>query len=189
MNKRIKKSFIIILFLFIVVFLTFVGLNVVSHALYPLKYEEYVDSYSQDYNVPDDLVFAVIKSESSFDPAAVSSIGAIGLMQITEDTFNWAKWRMGDTNTIYDDLFDAETNIKYGTFILSLLLAEFKTPETALAAYHAGWGSAKKWLADNNHSIDGETIYSIPFKDTAAYVPKVIKTCSIYHKLYPDKFN
>ena len=154
-------------------------------AEYPKKYQEFVEKYSAQYQVEDMLVYSVIRSESRFNPNAVSEIGTCGLMQISEDTFNWAKSKMSDKdNATYDDIFDPETNIKYGVYILHLLLDEFLDERTAIAAYHAGWGSVKGWLADPEHSQDGREIDTIPFKDTNAYVNQVLKTKEIYIKLY-----
>ena len=84
----------------------------------------------------------------------------------------------------YDRLFEPEANIQCGAFILRLLIDEFGTVDNALAAYHAGWGNVKKWLADEEHSSDGVNLSSIPFGDTARYVKKVNETSRIYRELY-----
>ena len=46
---------------------------------YPMKYENYIEKDSAQYDVPKTLLVAVIKTESSFDPKAESSAGALGL--------------------------------------------------------------------------------------------------------------
>ena len=51
---------------------------------YPRKYTEYVETYAKAYGVPEALVYAVIHTESSFDSGAVSSAGAVGLMQMMQ---------------------------------------------------------------------------------------------------------
>jgi soluble lytic murein transglycosylase len=154
-------------------------------ASYPMKYQEYVEKYSKKYKVDKYLVYSVIKCESSFRPNAVSKVGARGLMQIMEETFLWAKQKKGDTSkTSFDDLYDVETNIDYGVFILSEFSKEFKTNENALCAYHAGWGNAKKWLVSEKNSPDGVNVTNIPFNDTKAYVARVSVTLKIYKELY-----
>lgn len=151
---------------------------------YPMHYTEEVTRYSAEFEVAPELVFAVIRTESSFRPESVSSVGARGLMQLTEETFEWVKGKLEpNSDTVYDDMFDPEINIKYGTFLLSMLSAEFGSVENALCAYHAGWGNVKSWLENPEYSADGE-VHTIPFKDTDYYVDKVTKTADVYSRLY-----
>lgn len=151
---------------------------------YPLKYTDAVERYAAEYGLSPALIYGIIHTESRFRPGAVSPIGARGLMQITEETFEWARWRCGDDETTYEQLFEPETNIRYGTYIFSLLLKEFGQPEEALAAYHAGWGSVKNWLSTEEYSSDGITLLNIPFKDTAKYVPRVKHAAQVYAGVY-----
>ena len=58
--------------------------------MYPYEYRELVQKYAEKYNIDPLLVAAVIREESRFDPQAVSSAEAIGLMQIKYDTAVWA---------------------------------------------------------------------------------------------------
>ena len=64
---------------------------------YPVKYETLIEKYSTEYGVPQNLLLAVIKTESSFDPTAVSSAGALGLTQITPETFSWLQTKTGES--------------------------------------------------------------------------------------------
>ncbi|MBR5485512.1 MAG: lytic transglycosylase domain-containing protein [Oscillospiraceae bacterium] len=159
--------------------------NLFYKRAYPCEYSEYVSYYAKEYDVPQSLIYAVIRSESSFNPNAESSIGARGLMQITQDTYDWAVYRMGEVpENGYDSLWNPKENIRIGVYILSQLIREFKTEETAMCAYHAGWGNVKSWLADSKYSSDGINIHTIPFADTGQYVPKVMKTKEMYEELY-----
>ena len=67
---------------------------------------------------------------------------------------------------------------------MSLLLDEFGSDETALAAYHAGRSRVNSWLADSKISPDGKTLAEIPYNDTSYYVKKVVKAINIYKNLY-----
>lgn len=152
---------------------------------YPLEYGEFVEKYSAEYGVDPWLVYSVIYNESRFQPDALSNVGARGLMQMMEASFDWTKNRLEpDSATVYDAMYDPETNIRYGTYMLSLLLEEFGTVNNALCAYHAGWGSVKGWLDDPENAPDGENVTNIPFADTRSYVEKVNKTMEKYRKLY-----
>ncbi len=162
-----------------------VGYRTYYRCAYPQKYGELVEQYARENDLDPALVYAVIRTESGFDPLAESSVGARGLMQMTPDTFHWVRYRLGETGAASPDLlFEPEENIKYGCANLRLLIEEFGSVENALAAYHAGWGSVSRWLADERYSQDGQTIVHIPFADTDAYVTKVLETVQIYQRLY-----
>lgn len=154
------------------------------HETHPIKYESYVRRYAAENGLDTDLVYAVIKTESGFDPTAVSNVGARGLMQIMEETFDWLKFKMGDEETKYSEMFDPKTNIKFGCYLLGYLCNEFGSVETAVAAYHAGRGKVNEWLADKSISSDGKNLDTIPIKDTAHYVSKIVSAIEIYKRLY-----
>lgn len=154
-------------------------------AAYPLAYRGEVLAQAAAQGVEPALVFAVIRSESGFNPGAVSEVDARGLMQITQETFEWAQYRIKETEPLhFDDLFDSGLNIRYGTAILALLLEEFGSERNTLCAYHAGWGTAKRWLQDPACSPDGSNITFIPSGATGGYVRKVLETKAVYERLY-----
>lgn len=152
---------------------------------YPIKYSEYVEKYSAEYDVDPHFIYAVIRTESNFHKNATSTIGARGLMQVTNDTFNWIKGKLKDKDITFDSMYDAETAVKYGVYLLSYLKKQLGNEQNVLCGYHAGVNRAKSWLSDNEISKDGKIMVSeIPFDDTRAYVEKVTKTYNIYKKLY-----
>lgn len=153
--------------------------------LYPLKYTQLVEKYSAEFGIEKELLYAVIKTESSFNPNAVSNADAVGLTQITPETFEWLKTKLGEEDSELS-LFDPETSIKYGSFFLSYLLNEFENTDTAVAAYHAGRGRINGWLADKNISPDGKILTDIPIPETAHYVKKVNRALNIYKNLYKE---
>ena len=163
------------------------ALTQIEYAIYkkPTEYQGYVTSYSIEYGVPENLVYAVIKTESGFDSSAVSDAGAIGLMQMMPDTFTWL------TNDILRDrlaqgmLYDPETSIKYGVYYLSSLYSKYNNWDTALAAYNAGPGNVDDWLADEKYDKNQDGVLDkIPFKETNNYVKKVNRALEAYDKLY-----
>lgn len=151
---------------------------------HPIKYESYVTRYAAQNDIDKYLVYAVIKTESGYDPSAVSDVGARGLMQIMEPTFEWIKFKLGDEETEYLDMFDPETNIRYGCYLLGYLWEEFGNVQAVMAAYHAGRGQVNEWLADESISSNGRTLDYIPISDTAHYVDKIVRAISIYKELY-----
>ena len=108
-------------------------------------------------------------------------------MQIMEEAFDWVKYRLDDEDSVYDDMFSPDVNIRYGTYLLSYHLKEFGREELAIAAYHAGGGSVSEWLADPAYSADGERLDSIPSSTTAHYVEKVANAYRYYIELYDSE--
>ena len=90
---------------------------------YPQRYEEYVEYYAGKYGIDPMILYAFIRTESNFDPNVDSDAGARGLMQITEVTFDWIKTKIAPTeNLTFDDLYDPETNIRFGSYFVSYCL-------------------------------------------------------------------
>ena len=155
---------------------------------HPTDYQEIVSHYAEEYNVPEDIIFAVIKVESDFDPEAESSAGAMGLMQLMPSTFEWltGKEHLNENLTVRD-LQDPEVNIRYGTYYLAYLYRRFDYRwSTTFAAYNAGEGNVRKWLKNAEYA-DGEgNLIHIPFTETRAYVSKVEKARDMYARLYSE---
>ena len=151
---------------------------------YPREYYEYVEVYAEAYGVPEGLVYAVIRTESSFDSGAVSPVGAVGLMQLMPSTFEWLTDDMLFEHLESGMLHDPETNIKYGTYCLSYLYDRYGDWELALAAYNGGLGNVDKWLEDDRYA-DGEGgLKRIPFGETRQFVARVTDAWEMYERLY-----
>ncbi len=181
-NKRVIKAVVAAVAAVAVVVSTFLIKNVIEReVLYPVRYEDLVVKYSEQYSVDEALIYAIINCESGFDPNAVSAAGAIGLMQITPETFQWLQTKDDIEETLPEgDLYDPETNIKYGALLISLNVEEFGNVRTAIASYNAGRGKVAEWLADERYSADSRTLMAIPYKETEDYVEKVIRNYQIY---------
>lgn len=181
--------------------------DVVLRQIYPLQYETYVEKYSEKNNLDKYLVYAVIKVESNFKPEATSSAGAIGLMQLMEETaverlnvISYNENSSNENNLLNaasineetdssepdnNDLYDPETNIKIGTSYLAYLIELYDgNIVLALTAYNAGLGNVEKWIKDGIIKADGSDIENIPYKETENYVRKILSSYQIYLKIY-----
>lgn len=117
--------------------------------------DQIFDEAATTYNVPKELLKAVAKAESNFNAKAVSSCGAMGIMQLMPATAS----ALGVTNA-----YDPKQNIMGGAKYLSQLLDKYKgNVSYAVAAYNAGGGNVDKYGGIP------------PFKETRAYVAKVLQ--------------
>jgi len=191
MSKITRALFIAALALVVFAGIFHIVADRAARGMYPLAYADTVTRYADEYGVAPALAYAVIKVESGFRADAVSPRGAMGLMQLTPDTYRWAVWRQkGPVDEVSDnDLLDPEINIRYGIYVLSLHLAEYGDTDTALCAYNAGAGAVNSWLSDERYSADGLTVTSIPYPETKNYVKKVRSAIRAYEKLYFQKEN
>lgn len=92
--------------------------------------------YSVRFELSPELVLGVISVESQFDHFAISNVGARGLMQVMP----FWKQELGSSN---DNLFEIETNIRYGCAIIGHYLKRYKKLDKALAAYNGSLGQRK----------------------------------------------
>lgn len=147
--------------------------------VYPKKYEADVKKYARMYDIDEELIFSVIKAESDFDKSAISKKGAIGLMQVMEDTATWVCDRIGISDFSKGDLFLPDKNIEIGAYYLSYLLDLYDDNlECALAAYNAGPGNVDKWRGSE------QSLSEIPFPETKKYVNSTKRYIKIYELLY-----
>ena len=152
---------------------------------YPLQYTDIVAKEATANGLDPALVYSVIKAESNFDPDARSHAGAVGLMQMTPDTFEWVQTKLkSDTKYTEKDLYTPEVNIRYGCKLLAMLLEKYSRKTTALSAYNAGIGTVNAWLKNPNISKDGAVLDNIPYEETKKYVDAVLKNYDNYSKLY-----
>lgn len=155
--------------------------------LFPMPHFEIVKKYAIDNNVKITMVYSVMKTESGFMSEAVSPKGAVGLMQITENTGWWIADKLGDKDYNCEDLKNPEINIKYGCWYLSYLIERFDgNTELALAAYNAGEGTVMRWIADNDIEWRGVEIKSVPYPETEQYLVRVNRIYFVYKTLYPE---
>ena len=187
MSRALKNTIAIIVILAISVSLGYAYDKVATayeKRAHPLKYSEFVEKYSELYNVPREIIYGVIKAESGFRSDAISdSAGAIGLMQIMPSTYEDIAERLLGEFAAVGLLYDPDTNIKYGTFYLRHLYDRFKSWELAYAAYNAGPSRVNAWLGNPEYISDGEIVY-IPIEETRNYVQRVKKNREVYKRLY-----
>ena len=156
--------------------------------LYPRKYSRQVEQWAAEYELDPLLVYAFIRTESGFDPAATSSVEARGLMQMTEETFIWLRSKIApDEGLLFANLYDPETSIRFGCYYLHLCMERYNGDvATAAAAYHSGWGTVDALLQMEEHSADGETLQGLPYSQMNHYVKNITSCYARYQRIYAE---
>ena len=163
------------------------ALTEIERRTYPREYLDEVRAASDEFGVPESIIFAVIKTESDFEKTAVSSAPAHGLMQLTEETYFWIGNDMLGEDPSAFDIYDPELNIRYGAYYLSFLYRKYQNWDTAFAAYNAGPGNVNDWLEDGKISDSDGNLVAIPYKETRNYVKKVNAAIEKYNELYYEQ--
>lgn len=188
-KRSSKKIVFLIIFIIILISALLIFNNcgkitrTIGSKIYPIKYSEYVDKASEDYGVDKALIYAMIRTESHFNKDAVSSAGAIGLMQLTPETYEWL-CKKRDVEYVDGGLYEPSINIDFGTYFISYLFDEFGDEKLVIAAYNAGPDNVKAWLDNPEYSSDGKTLDKIPYSETEKHVDKVLHAEDKYKQIY-----
>ena len=149
---------------------------------YPTVYLPTIRAFSTSRLDPY-LAAAIIREESQYDARAVSRVGAIGLMQLMPSTAQAVAQRNGGAVS-RDDLFDHETNIRYGVGYLDQLLGQFNgNLVQAVAAYNAGPHIVTSWTKKFGDKEPDEFVEMIPYQETRQYVRRVLRSYREYRRL------
>lgn len=152
---------------------------------YPMTYAPEIRAAAAEFSLDPAYVASVVLAESSFDAEAVSSAGAIGLMQIMPDTGEWIAGKLEDEPFDVQRLYQPEVNLRYGCWYLRFLLDRYdEDMYTASTAYHQGQGRVDQWLEDPQYSQDGRTLTAISSAVTDTYVNRIMESYANYQELY-----
>ncbi|PLY05233.1 MAG: lytic murein transglycosylase [Arcobacter sp.] len=161
------------------------------------KFQPLVNDYAEKFNVSKNLIYAIIKTESNFNQFAVSSEGALGLMQIVptsagKDAYKYIKGN--DWTPSREYLFDAKNNIELGSAYIQMLKSkyldgiynEISKEYCVISAYNTGSGNVLKTFSENKSEakelINKKTaldVYNtlrtkLPYEETRRYLKKVV---------------
>ena len=154
---------------------------------HPIYYKDLIEQYAAENNLKPAFVAAIILNESSFRTGAESSVGARGLMQLMPDTAEWIAGKLDMDYFHFDFMYDAEMNIRFGTWYLGYLSRLFRgDPVSVASAYHAGQGTVTRWLSDESKTRDGVSLNLDSLSDgpTKTYAGRVTQAYAIYEALY-----
>ncbi len=151
---------------------------------YPRDYMSLLQDAQKAEGVSPDVMLALIRQESFFDPLAGSGAGATGLTQVIPSTAQAIATDLGVSDFANADLMRPVVSIRFGAHYLQQQLASFDgNLYFALAAYNAGPGAARGW-ADTAGSDGDLFLEQIDFGEANLYVRLVMQNLAIYRYLY-----
>ncbi len=159
--------------------------NGYARLAYPAAYYGEVESAARAAGVEPELVWALMRQESLYQPTAVSRAGARGLLQVTPATLARIVRESGSPPLPVEALFRPEINIPLGVGFLRDRLREFDGHlMPTLAGYNAGEGKAREWLERADGDSDEVFVECIGYPETYGYVRRVVWLTWIYRHYY-----
>jgi soluble lytic murein transglycosylase len=126
------------------------------------------------------FVAAVALEESAFDPRAVSSAGARGLLQLMPATGAELARALGIRDFSAERLFDPAVNLRLGTAYLRRLLDRYGASAPALAAYNAGPARSDRWRIPSDEPLGDRFTERVPIPATRLYVKRILANERLY---------
>ncbi|THF75479.1 lytic transglycosylase domain-containing protein [Cohnella fermenti] len=188
-HAKRRRRLVLLLFL-VVVGLLFYQSEWLGRTIYPIYYKDEIQRSADRYQIDPKLIAAVIRVESNYKAGAVSPKGALGIMQVMPETARWIleKEDFGAI-TIEDIGRNPEAGIRVGTWYIQELLRQFDgNLNLSLAAYNAGPGKVKTWVAEQVWDGSEKRIADIPYGETRHYVKKVLYYYNKYQEVHKDSF-
>ena len=167
---------------------------------FPQEFKSSVEKSASDNKLEKEILWSLIRQESSFRRSAKSSAGALGLMQLMPATAREVSQRLRIAPLgLPEDAFAPEKNIRMGTSYLAQLLRAFDGHlPLALAAYNVGIGNMRKWtrlrsgleklsLTKTSNFKEEIWIDQLPWAETSHYVKAVLRNLIIYRMIQQEK--
>ncbi len=159
---------------------------------FPRGFADTVSGCCQEFKVDEQLMYALIRSESFFDPTVISSAGAIGLTQLMELTAGDVAKKLKLSKY---DLTDSGTNVRFGTYYLSEMIRRLDNSQIhAVFAYNAGITRVRNWVLASRDAYREKGseeglpadlfLEMLPITETREYGRKVVSAATMYGLLY-----
>lgn len=152
--------------------------------IYPRPWLKHAEKWAKEYNLPEYLLYALIRSESYFKLDAVSHAGAEGLSQLMPSTAAdiAKKLKLKEFN-----LTDPDVNIRFGAYYLSEMIRRNGAIMPALASYNAGITAVRRWQKNAPGFPPDLFLEVLPYAETRGYVKNILTAAVIYGTLYYGK--
>lgn len=159
--------------------------------VYPQNFRNSVQTWCETFRLPQYLLYALIRTESFFNPQIVSHAGAVGLTQLMESTAADVARKL---KVAQFDLNDSDTNIRFGAYYLEEMRRRLDGSSIlALFAYNGGISRVRSWVKSANLEFGVNELpkdlflEALPFAETRGYGRKVLSAAAMYGTLYYSK--
>ncbi len=151
---------------------------------FPHTFRELVTRSAARAELNPNLLQALVREESRFNPRVRSPVGAVGLGQLMPATAELVAKRAGLAPVTEEALLEPRHNLKLASLYLASLLKQFDGNRAhAIAAYNAGPAAVEKWLRQRPAAETDEWVEEIPFYETREYVKRVLASYASYELL------
>lgn len=152
--------------------------------IFPRLWSDLIEETAKKRGVPPELVYSIIRQESSFDPNARSPADAFGLMQLIPEMAKAAAKSSELKFSNPEDLYNPELNIQLGISFLRDTLRRWNNRFIpAVASYNASERAVSTWLKTRHRPDVLEFIEDIPYEETRTYVKLVMRNFVFYSRL------
>ena len=159
---------------------------------YPQNYYNLVAQASAEFGLEEKIMYALIRSESFFNPEIKSLAGAVGLTQLMNATAGDVAKKLKVKEF---DLADPAVNIRFGAYYLSSLIQRLDDNSLAAAfAYNGGITRVRRWISNSCKELGFAKnelpmdlfLETVPFEETREYGRKIVSASAMYGWLYYD---
>ena len=156
----------------------------VAFAAYPTPYESVVREVEAKHDLPPDLLFAIARKESLFDPNAVSWVGAMGMMQMMPRTYEANRKKAGLPPLEEGELPGPVPSIEVAGYEFATLFKQFRgSLPLAIMAYNGGAAAVERWVDRSGGFPLDVFVEKVGFGQTRNYVRRVTKNLIRYRLL------
>lgn len=153
---------------------------------YPVVAPNEIWRHSQSYDVDPFLIMGIMRQESTYRNAALSPVGAIGLIQVMPRTGARVAAMLGEHRYSPGDLEDPSTNLRYGIYYFSRLMERYEGSfPLAVGSYNGGPHNISRWYKAHEGKIPMDVfVEQIEYDETRDYVKKVSGHYARYVAIY-----
>ncbi|MBA2665341.1 MAG: transglycosylase SLT domain-containing protein [Bradymonadaceae bacterium] len=157
------------------------------HVAFPTPFKPLVSEWAAARKIPMELVYAIMREESGFNPRIESWANARGLLQLMEPTAQSVARSDNFGTLATSQLFDPTINIRLGTGYMAELAGQLKGhPALIIAGYNGGYGNVSRWLGERGELPLDLWVEDIPFGQTRDYTKRVLASFWTYAYLYGE---